>query len=396
MLERSPSMRHVAILVETARAYGRGVVRGIARYNQERGRWSTYFQCQGLGASPPPWLETWQGDGVIARIDNHTTARILARVGVPVVNLRSTLPDLPFPFIGADNAAVARLAAEHLLGRGLRHFGLCGYPAGYHHGFDVRQDCFREAVERAGHPCDEWIVPRPGRRRASWETEQDRIARWLASLPHPVGILATNDDLGLQVLDACRRSGLAVPDEVAVLGCDNDEYACSLSIPPLSSIDLDSEQVGYRAAALLDQLMAGRRPPKRLPEVKPLRIVARQSTDVLATDDTRVLKAVRFIRHHACGPIDVMDVVAHVGVPRTTLQMRVKEVIGRTLHQEIRRVQMDRAKDLLTLGSVPVKRVARECGFKNVQYFTRAFRRATGQTPARFQRSFLSAHPRIP
>lgn len=380
-------MRHVAILVETARAYGRGVIRGVARYNRRQGHWSTYFQPQGLGDPPPPWLRKWKGDGIIARIDTAATARVVANVGVPVVNLRSTLPHLPFPFIGADNRAVARLAADHLLERGFQHFALCGYQRGYHLGFDKRQDCFRQCIKRAGCRCDELVLPRGDLRPPSWEKEQHRIAEWLASLPHPVGVMATNDDCGLQVLDACRRIGLSVPDQVAVLGCENDEYACSLSIPPLSSIDLNSEQAGYEAAVLLDRLMAGERPPKRLPEITPLGVVARRSTDVLAISDVRVVQAVHFIRRYACRPIAVMDVVAHVRVSRTTLQNRVREVLGRTIHQEIVRVQIARAKELLRAATVPVKQVARECGFKNVQYFTRAFHRATGQTPARFQRS---------
>ena len=379
-------MRHVAILVETARAYGRGVIRGIARYNRRWGQWSVYFHPQGLGDPPPPWLRNWKGDGIIARIDNEATARVVAAVGVPVVNLRSTLPHLAFPFIGADNQAVARLAADHLLERGFRHFGVCGYPPGYHLGFDTRRNCMRECVERAGHRCHELILRRGLLRTPSWEKEQDRIARWLVSLPRPVAVMAINDDCGLQVLDACRRGGLHVPDEVAVLGCDNDEYLCNLSIPPLSSVELDSEQVGYEAAELLDRLMSGKRPPKRLPQIRPIGVVARRSTDVLAIQDDRVVRAVRFVRENACRPITVMDVVRHVGIPRTTLQLRVKSVIGRTIHQEIRRVQIARSQELLSAGNVPIKQVARECGFRNVQYFTRAFRAAAGQTPARFQR----------
>ena len=389
-------MRHVAILVETARAYGRGVIRGIARYNRERGRWSTYFQPQGLGDPPPPWIKNWTGDGIIARIDNAAAARIVAKVGVPVVNLRSTLPDLGFPFIGADNRAVARLAAEHLRERGLRHFGLCGYRRGYHRGFDVRQRAFTEYVERAGCRCHPFALQRSSLHPPSWEREQGRIAKWLLSLPLPIGILATNDDCGLQVLDACRRVGLAVPDQVAVLGCENDEYACGLSIPPLSSIDLNSEQVGYEAASLLDRLISGKRPAQRLPEIKPLGIVTRESTDVLATSHEEVVEALRFIRRHACRPIHVMDVVEHVETPRTTLQMYVKEAIGRTIHQEIRRIQIVRAKDRLARASAPIKRVARDCGFRNVQYFTRAFHRATGETPARFQRRHLSDRAQMP
>lgn len=382
-------MRHVAILVETARAYGRGVIRGVARYNRERGNWSTYFQPQGLGEAPPPWLKKWQGDGIIARIDNETTARLVTKVNVPVVNLRSSLPHLDFPFIGADNRAVARLAADHLMERGFKHFGLCGYRRSYHLGFDVRQECFKQNIKHEGFRCDQLILARGLRHPPAWEKEQDRIARWLTSLKKPVGILATNDDSGLQVLDACRRIGLSVPDQVAVIGCENDEYACSLSIPPLSSIELDSEQVGYEAALLLDRLMAGKRPPKRLPEIKPLRVVTRRSTDVLAIADADVIRAVGFIRDQACHPITVGDVVSHVRVARTTLQLRVKQAIGRSIHQEIKRVQVERAKELLSLGNVPIKQVARDCGFKNVQYFTRAFHLATGQTPAAFQRPYL-------
>jgi LacI family transcriptional regulator len=199
--------------------------------------------------------------------------------------------------------------------------------------------------------------------------------------------MTTNDECGLQVLDACRRAALSVPDQVAVIGCDNDEYACSLSIPPLSSIGLNSERVGYEAASLLDRLMAGKSAPQRLPEIKPLGVITRRSTDVLATDDKAVVRAVDFIRRHACRPITVMDVVKHVQVPRTTLQIRVSRVIGRTLHQEIRRIQIAKARELLSGANVAIKRVAHECGFRNVQYFTRVFHQATGLTPGRFQQT---------
>ncbi|MHC4743337.1 MAG: XylR family transcriptional regulator [Planctomycetota bacterium] len=379
-------MRHVAILVETARAYGRGVIRGIAGYNRRRGNWSTYFHPQGLGEPPPSWFKKWKGDGIIARIDNMKMASLIAEVGVPVVNLRSTLPHLPFPFIGADNKAVARLAARHLLQRGFKHFGLCWYPLGYHRGFDVRQKHFRQCVEEAAHSCDRFILRRGDLRSHSWEKEQGRIVEWLLSLPKPVGILAVNDDCGLQVLDACRRAGISVPDQVAVIGSENDEYACSLSIPPLTSVDLNSERVGYEAAVLLDRLMAGRPAPKRPPEIEPLGVIERRSTDVLATDDTEVVRAVRFIRSNACRPVKVMDVVEHVKIPRTTLQIRVKKVIGCTIHQEIKRVQIARAKELLSSTNVPIKQIARESGFANVQYFSRVFHQATGETPAAFKR----------
>lgn len=378
-------MRHVAILIETSRAYGRGLLRGIARYNRERGNWSTYFQPQGLGDPPPPWLGTWCGDGILARIDNHDVADAIEQANVPVVNLRGTVDGLSFPFIGSDNRAIAKLAADHLLERGLRHFAFCGFRRGYHPKIDERAAGFQQFIERAGGTFD--ALRDTARRRRSWEQEQAWIGRWIAGLPKPLGVLAANDDRGLQVLDACRRGGIAVPDQVAVLGVDNDEYLCSLSLPPLSSIDLNCEETGYRAAALLDRLMAGKRPPKRLPEIQPAGIIVRRSSDILATEDRDVVRAVQFIRDHACRPLQVKDVVQHVSISRSSLEPRVRAVTGRTIHQEIRKVQLNRAIELLADTDVPIKQVAHSCGFKNVQYLTRVFRGAIGTTPAAFRQN---------
>ena len=378
-------MRHVAILIETSRAYGRGLLRGIARYNREHGRWSTYFQPQGLGDPPPPWLAKWQGDGIIARIDNLPLARAVTRSRAPVVNLRGTLGDLTFPFIGSDNEAIARLGAEHLLERGFRHFGFCGFARGYHPGLDRRGDCFQQLIEQAGYACQVLQDP-PRKRPRSWEQEQDWLARWIAQLPKPVGIMTANDDRGLQVLDACRRAGAAVPDQVAVLGVDNDEFLCGLSLPPLSSIDINSEETGYQAAALLDRMMDGKRPPKRLAEIAPAGVIVRLSTDVLATDDADVIRAVQFIRKHACRPIRAAEVFDHLSVSRSSLEPRFGNVLGRTIHQEIQRVRIERAKTLLAGTDLPIKYVAQQAGFKTVQYLTRAFHRVTGDTPAAFRR----------
>lgn len=380
-------MRHVAILVETSRAYGRGLLRGIARYNRERGRWHTYFEPHGLDDPPPTWLRGWRGDGAIARIDNRRMARALVALKVPVVNLRGTMPNLPFPFIGADNEAVARLGAEHLLERGFTHFGFCGFARGFHPGLDCRGDCFRELIEAAGHRCS--LYPPPGRMKggSSPQQEQKRLARWIRSLAKPAGIMAANDDRGLAVLNACRRIGVEVPYQVAVLGVDNDEYLCGLSIPMLSSIDINSEETGYQAAVLLDRMMSGRKPPLRLPEIQPRAVVARQSTDVLATDDKRVIQALDFIRQNARQPISSRDVARSVGVSRAALGPRFKSVTRRTVNQEIRHVRLDLAKDLLAQTDMPIKEIAVETGFRAIQYLTRVFHAATGHTPASFRRS---------
>jgi LacI family transcriptional regulator len=378
-------MRHVAILIETSRAYGRGAIRGVARYNREHGHWSTWFRPQGLGDAPPPWLVRWKGDGIIARIENLAMARAIARVGVPVVNLRGNLPELTFPFIGADNHAVAQLAAEHLLERGFRHLALYAYRHGFHPGMGLRCDVFRKLVESAGCPCAVLRAPDAGQ-DATWERQQRRLAAWIRSLPRPLGLLAINDELGLQVLDACRRIPVRVPDDVAVISVDNDEYLCELAIPPLTSIDLNSEQAGYEAAVLLDRLMKRKPLPAKLPSIQPLGVVTRRSTDVLAVEDEQVIAAVRFIRENAFKAIRERDVSAHAKSSGTSLRTRVRQVLGRSIHQEIKRVQLEKAKTLLSTTNMPIKQVAGVAGFKTVQYLTRVFRASTGHTPAAFRR----------
>ena len=380
------TVRHVAILIETSRAYGRGLIRGISRYNAERGQWSTYFQPQGLGAPPPPWLANWHGDGIIARIEDRRLARAVAQSRRPVVNLRGTLSDVAFPFIGSDNEAIGRMGADHLLERGFQQFAFCGLPRGYHPGLDRRGECFQRFIEKAGYPCE--VLHPPLRKRSpSWEQDQKWLARWIARLPKPIAIMATNDDRGLQLLDACRRVGAVVPDEVAVLGVDNDEYLCGLSLPPLSSIDVDSEKTGYQAAALLDRMMGGKRPPKRIAETPPAGVVTRRSTDVLATDDHDVIRAVQYIRENACLAIQVPDILQHVSTSRAALEPRFRRVLGRTLHQEVQRVRIERAKSLLAETDLPIKQIALQSGFKNVQYLTRVFSAAVGHPPAAFRKT---------
>ncbi len=378
-------MKHVALLIETSRAYGRGLLRGVAQYNREHARWSLYFQPHGLDDPPPPWLRRWKGDGVLARIGDRQCAELVMRLGVPVVDLRAAIRDLGLPLIEVDNRAVAQLAVEHLRERGFRHFGFCGLPHGLWRCMDQRCEHFRQLVQSAGFFCNVFQA-RPTRRRRGWEEEQGELARWVRSLPKPVGLMACNDDRGLQLLDACRRARTAVPDEAAVVSVDNDEYLCSLAIPSLTSIDVNPQQIGYEAAAVLDRMMAGKPAPHWPVMITPRGVVTRQSTDVLATEDQKVVQAVAFIRQHACRRIRVDDVLGHVQLSRAALEPRLKAVLGRTIHGEIQRVRITQVKTLLTDSDLPLKQVARRCGFAYTQYMARAFRKATGQTLSEYRK----------
>lgn len=244
-------MRRVAVLIESSRAYGRGLLRGVARYNREHGHWSVYLQPHGLDHPPPPWLKRWRGDGILVRIGDRRMLRAVLETGLPTVDLRGVVPGLGVPFIGVDNRAVAHLAADHLVEHGIRKFGFCGLPPGVHPHLDERREYFVTRLRESGYNVH--VYPsRSGRSRPiPWDREQERLAAWINTLPKPVGIMTCHDDRGLEVLDACQLAGVSVPDDVAIISVDDDELLCSMITPQLSSIDVNPESIGYRAARLL-------------------------------------------------------------------------------------------------------------------------------------------------
>jgi len=377
-----PATRHVALLIEATNGYARGLLHGVAQYTHERGHWTVYFELHSLEAPPPKWLKGWEGDGILARIGSRRMARAVLEIGLPVVELRRRISIPGVPSIGPDHQAVARLAGEHFRERGFRQFGVCGLPRRVDPPLDHRADAFVQYLRQAGLPCSVY----PAKRGLSWEQDQRRIARWVRSLPKPLGVMTCNDTRGLQLLRACASIGVPVPDEVAVIGAGNDDCVCGLSHPPLSSVDLAPETIGYEAAALLDRMMTKRQTVAHDIHVPPRGMITRLSSDVLASSDQAVSRAVGFIRAHACDDILVSDVLAHVKLSRSALEPRLKQVIGRTIHQEIRRVRIERAKTLLATTSLPTKQIAADTGFHYVQYLTRVFRNVTGQTPVAYRK----------
>ncbi len=384
-MNNSRPHRRVALLIEASRVYARGLVRGIARYNAEHGDWSVYYTPHDPHDPPPAWLKNWQGDGILVRMQNRALADAVLDLNVPVVELRRAMPQLDLPTIGPDDQAVAEIAVQHLLERGLEHFGFLAAPTGWHPSMDVRADHFRQRIAETGFECHVFQLKRKRGAGDSFEAQREEIVDWVQTLPKPIGVMTCNDDQGLQVLDACRQAGVLVPDEIAVVGVGNDDCLCNLSVPPLTSIDLNSHRIGYEAAALLARMMDGDPPPDGPILIEPRAIITRMSTDVLATEDQSVVRAVRFIREHACDRIQVADVLQHVKMSRAALEPRVKKVLGRTIYQEIQRVQIDRVKELLLGTDLPIKQIAHRTGFRYVEYMMRVFRRATGETAKNYR-----------
>jgi LacI family transcriptional regulator len=374
-------MKEVALLIETSNAYARGLLRGIVSYIREHEPWSLYLAEHGRGDRPPAWLANWRGDGILARIETQPVADALRRIKCPIVDLSAArlLPHLPW--FETDDAAVAQLGFDHLRSRGFRHFAYCGDPR--FNWSNWRREHFMSATAAEGAQC---FVYSPSRRLSADDTEHVRdIERWIKRLPKPIGVMAAYDYRGQQVLDACRRSRIQVPDEVAVVGVDNDSLLCELAHPPMTSVILNPHRTGYEAAALLEGMMNGAKVGSETHLIQPLGVETRQSTDVLAVDDAHVAQAVRFIRDHACEGIGVSDVLRAVPQARRLLERRFKKILGHTPHDEILRVQLDRVKTLLAQTDLPLSEIAERTGFAHVEYLSVVFKKRIGQPPSRYR-----------
>jgi len=280
-----------------------------------------------------------------------------------------------------DDVLIARMAAEHLMDRGFQHFAYSGDRR--FNWSNWREEAFVGAVQRAGREC---TIYRPGGDfTQNDEGQVDDLAAWIKGLPKPVGVMACYDLRGQQILDACRRLSVAVPDEVAVVGVDNDDLLCELAHPPLTSVIPNTHRTGYEAAVLLDQMLQGRQPVQEMQLIPPAGIATRQSTDVLAIDDGHIARAVHFIRQSACEGIKVSEVLRAVPQSRTLLERGFKKYLGRTPHQEILRVRLVRVKELLVETELSLEQIADRTGFAHVEYLSVAFRREIGLPPSTFR-----------
>lgn len=373
--------REVAVLIETSNAYARGLLQGVVHYIREHRPWSFHLMEQGRGDDPPAWLAGWKGDGIIARIETARIARAVVRTGLPAVDLSAARLVPTLPWVETDDEAIARLAADHLLERGFKRFAYCGDER---FNWSVwRQKHFETRLMAAGYGCE---VFRPRVAKGEMAPEGRELAEWLEALPKPIGLMACYDIRGQQVLAACRSAGIAVPDEVAVVGVDNDTLLCELASPPQSSVIPNAHRAGYEAAALLDRLMKGERVPAEARLIAPIGIAARQSTDVLAVDDREVAAAVRFIREHACEGIDMNDVLRVVHLTRRVFEQRFQRLLGRTPREEILDVRLRRVKQLLGETDLPLYVVAERAGFEHVEYLSVVFKREIRMTPSAWRK----------
>lgn len=377
----------MALIIESSRAYGRGLLLGVARYARAHGPWVLNVEERTIGDAAPRWLNRWRGDGIIARVENAGIEAALYETGVPVIDVRGTR-SVSMPVIDTDDRAVAWLAAEHLYERGFRQFAFCGY-GGLNYS-ELRLESFRVCAERLGVPLSTF-ESRASRGAALIDIERqgayfdEELAQWVLDLRKPVGLMACNDVRGQQVINTCRQLGVPIPEEVAVVGVDDDEVLCELSDPTMSSVIPDTARIGHEAGALLDRMMSeGYRSTERI-LVPPTGIVARQSTASLAVADRVVAKAVHIIRQNATSEVSVDDIATKLAVTRRTLERRFRRVLGRSPKEEFIRCRIERIKELLRTTDWNLCRIAERCGFQHAEYMSVLFKRKTGQTPGEYR-----------
>jgi LacI family transcriptional regulator len=380
----------IALLIESSTAIGRAIQHGIAAYARVHGPWSFYQQMRAIHEAMPDWLEQRGCEGIIARIESPKLIEQIRAVRLPTVDVLGIHELDGIPSVRSDHKAVANAAADELLSRGFGSFAFCGY-AGLQHS-DQRCRHFVERLQAEGFSVG---VYKPARVRRTVNIsatlnrgllDEDEVAAWLGALPKPVGLMAPSDVRAQQVLNACAQHGIAVPDEVAVIGADNDELLCELSDPPLSSVDLNGEAIGFEAAALLDQMIKEPGSSTHNVRIKPRGVVVRQSTDVLAISDSAVARAEHFIRLHACNGIGVDDVYQHARLSRRTLERRFTKILGRPPGDEITRLRLGRIKELLRTTDLTLPKIADLTGFQYVETLHYFFKKNTGQTPGQYRR----------
>jgi LacI family transcriptional regulator len=380
-------VKHVALIMDYAMSPRRRLIRGLARYVQEHEPWAIYLTPAGVEKSLTNWLKNWDGDGVIVYA-NDPDATALLESKLPVVDLFGKLVSDNLPLVQADDQAIGRLGAEHLLERGFQRFGFWEYTHPDTEWSIKRRIGFENAVIKAGFTCNVYqsAFPKPGSGGPeTWERQQRDLIHWLTRLPKPAGVMSSTDLSGQQLLEACLRARVHVPEEIAVVGADNDELVCRIAIPPLSSVIINDEQRGYEAAALLDRLMAGESAPTRPLLIEPVGVVTRASTDIMAIDDPAVAQAMRFLREHASEDIGVDDVARAVAVSRTVLVRRFRRLVGRSIHQEIIRQRLNHAIQLLGDTRLELKVIARKAGFGSQAYMNAVFQEKLGKTPGSFR-----------
>ena len=403
-MTKIPAVHRIALLFNGNKIFDRDIIAGIGEYlSSTRAAWDLFleedFRCRLQG------IERWQGHGIIADFDDPAACEALARVSLPVVAVGGTYADAggypaDTPYVATDNFKLVKLAYDHLIEAGLRRFACFSLPeAAVNRWAQEREKAFATLMQRDGMQGE--IYRGVGTSAPSWDTAVEQQIAWLQTLPKPIGIIAVSDARARQLLQACLCAGIAVPEQVALIGIDNDPLARILTRVPLSSVIQGTREMGRTAAHLLHQMLqlggSARLAGTRI-LVPPAGINVLASSRHEALNHPHVMQAMHFIRQYACQGIKTEQVADYVGVSRSSLEWYFRRELGRSVHDEILRFKLDAAKGMLEeqQGQEQARSIAEiavSCGFTSLQYMHAVFKRELACTPREYQDRMAAATP---
>ncbi len=374
----------VVVFVSMATVFGRELVAGLRSFANELPNGDHWFTLVRSGVNNyGEQIELDQPDGVIAQVFREEHAAIIDATGVKWVNVGGDLPNHDCPWVVTDDTRIGQLAGEELIHRGLQHYLFLGNGLSFS---GERERAFTQTLAARGYAAEhlefEQYLLATSRELSE---AMDLAVERLTSLPKPLGVFCCNDAFASFMLEVCYRAGLRVPEDVALIGVDNDELLCDSVYPTLSSIQPDAERIGYEAGAALCGLLNGDAGVPRKAVVPPIGVIPRMSTDLLATTDEAVTKAMKYIQQNACEGINVDDVAQNAAISRRLLEIKFKQVLKQTPAHEIRRVRIERAMELLRSTDWAISRVAQTAGFGNPGRFATTFREWVGESPKAFR-----------
>ncbi|MDD7985260.1 XylR family transcriptional regulator [Lentisphaera marina] len=369
-------MKKVAVILNLNKQYDRSIVSGIARFAKELNEWSLHIEDEPQRKIPD--FTSWNGDGIIADLDDMTVYETIIKQNIPIVGLGGGYLNTSekIPYVYTDNKAIAELAAEHLYNCVFRNLAFCNIlPSAMNGWAEERSEAFNKFAQI--NKCR--ISTFEQSQNEPREQVMQSLVQWLKNLPKPCGLMAANDSRARMVLEACRRANLKVPMDIAVVGVDDDPLMCELSSPPLSSVIQGTDQLGYEASKLLHQMMQGKAVSSKV--ISPGGLSIRQSSDIIAIDDPIISTALSFISQNACSGIRVDDVARKLEISRSNLEKRFKTSLDQTVHERINDFKIKKAKDLLIGTQLSINEIAFKTGFNTVQYMSKVIKDNCGKSP---------------
>jgi LacI family transcriptional regulator len=366
-ISSSPRRPFVGIVADGTFRYGRDIVRGATQYANAHRQWELYGVLRRLSDGSVQWPSC---DGAIIGNVTPGVFDVICAKSRHVISCSGSTDPALMPTVSLDDMAVGRLAADHLLESGLKTFSFYGVPG--KRASDNRDLGFSTVVGKLGYTRIRCPFAFSGWTDLETAEPWNELSEWLQSLPKPIGIMAVDDMAAGYLAAACRHADVVVPEQVAIIGVNNDEIFCETASAPISSVDAGFTRVGYAAAVMLDRLFKGEKLTQSQQHVRfaPLGIIKRLSTDAFAIDDPQLADAVRYIREHACDPCSVANVARSTATGRRSLERRFTQRFGRTPGDEILRVQMETAKRLLIQPDLYIAEVAERCGFAGFSAFS--------------------------